>query len=124
MSLKALIWAKDQRGLASLEKLLLIVIADYYNDEQKRAWPGRKELSLSTGMSIRTISKHVGGLEGSGHLLVERWFNNDSGKNLSNRYYLPLFDPDSGRRCKSDKTVVANVHHDPKTGRISFTDDT
>lgn len=123
LSFDALIWAKNQTGLVPHEKLLLMMIADRYSDEQKRAWPGRQELSVQTGMSVRTISKHIGGLEQKGLITVERWFNNNTGKNLSNRYYLPKFDTKSGHKPQPNKPVFAEPFHDPITGRMTFVGD-
>ena len=122
MSIDAYKWAKQQNDLPALEKWLLVTIADFYNEEQKRAWPGREALARQTCMSVRSISRHIAGLEKAGLIIVERWYNNDNGKNLSNRYYLPKYDPESGRKCKPNRTVIAAVVHDPKSGRVSFDD--
>lgn len=122
MSVEAYKWAKEIAGLSPSEKWLLVSIADYYNDEQKRAWPARSELARRTGMSISTISRHILSLERKGLIVVERWFNNDTGKNLSNRYYLPKFDSKSGRTWAINKTVYAEPEIDPATGRTVFID--
>lgn len=122
LSLAAYKWAKEVDGLAGLEKWLLVTLADYYNDEQKRAWPGRAELARRTGMSIRTVTRQISSLETKGLILVERWFNNNTGKSLNNRYYLPKFDPASGSRISRDRTVYAEPERDPATGRTVFID--
>lgn len=122
MSIEAYKWAKEIVGLSPLEKWLLVTIADYYNDKEKRAWPARTELSRRTGMSVRSITRQISSLESKGWILVERWFNNNTGKNLNNRYYLPKFDSSSGTNVVRNVDVYAEVERDPISGKPVFID--
>lgn len=122
MSIEAYKWAKEVSGLTPHEKWLLVSISDYYNDKEKRAWPSRNELSKRTSMSVRTITRQLSSLESKGWILIERWFNNNTGKNLSNRYYLPKFDSESGNNVRPNSHIYAEVDRDPRSGKSRFTD--
>lgn len=105
MSIKAFRWAKDQRGLPSSEKFVLIMIADHYNDEWHRAWPSHATLGEETGLSVPTVKRAIRALASRGLLQVEAWQLNEGGGWLSNRYLLPQFDLRS--RIARDVPVLA-----------------
>lgn len=122
MSLEAYKWAKTVEGISHSEKLLLIMIADHYSDELKRAWPSRETLARECCMSMRTVTRGIKSLEERGLIRVQRWINNENGHNLSNRYSLPIFDPQWASQDKR-KFVHAQPFPDRITGKVSFIDD-
>ena len=121
MSLEAFKWAKSVRGLPALEKWLLVTIADFYNDEERKAYPGKSRLSDETGISVRHITRLLNSLEEKGLIRIQHWINNSTGENLSNRYFLPVYDPQGSARDTRDI-----VHAEPEKGhygKVTFIDD-
>jgi hypothetical protein len=69
MSWKATAWAKEttgHRGYAS--KLVLMVLADYHDDERGYAWPSQETLSRNCEMPLRTVRHALHQLEQSGFI--------------------------------------------------------
>lgn len=102
MSIEAYRWAKTwfvpSCGLTSNQRFVLLLIADYYNDSKKHAWPSIKTLSDLSGISVRSVTRCLRGLELEGLIETESWFNASTGRRTQNRYYLPLFDESSVKR--------------------------
>lgn len=112
MSFGATKWAKSLRNLTGTEKAVLLVIADYFNEEAKnenddtkylQAWPSRKTIANETGFSVRTVSRTINRLNRyvtsdteERLLIVQRWVDIDTGRHYSNHYFLPLYNPKSG----------------------------
>lgn len=69
MSSEALAWAKGCCGAGSVPQLILILMADWA-DHEDRAWPGIKKLAALTGRSERTIIRAIKRLEDAG--LIEK----------------------------------------------------
>lgn len=65
MSLKAMTCAFALRGVSASEKLLLIALANYA-DENMRCYPSHKRLAADTCLTDRTIRALLAGLEGRG----------------------------------------------------------
>lgn len=82
MSIKAVAFALEQSLGDSTAKLVLIGIADRYNDEYKYAWPSIEWLSVAADCSQRTVMRKVKKLEQMGYIDVERR------PNKGNRYKL------------------------------------
>lgn len=121
MSMGAFKWAKSVRGLPALEKWLLVTIADFYNEEDRKAYPGKSRLSDETGISVRHITRLLNSLEERGLIRIQHWINNSTGQNLRNRYFLPVYDPQGSAR---DTREV--VHAEPEKshyGKVTFIDD-
>ena len=69
LSWKATAWAKETRGhRGPSQKLLLMVLADYHDDERGYAWPSQKRLSNDCEMPIRTVKWCIAKLESDGFI--------------------------------------------------------
>jgi DNA-binding transcriptional MocR family regulator len=78
-----------------IEKLVLGAIVQMFNEKNLRAWPSQKRLSIMTGLSERTVGRAIEGLQAQGIVEVEPHIDAESGAQVTNRYYLPTFDPRS-----------------------------
>lgn len=73
MSWRATAWAKDTRGHRSPSmKLILMILADYYQDEEAAAWPSQARLSDDCEIPIRTIQRGLKQLEQAGFITTVR----------------------------------------------------
>lgn len=116
MSIEAYRWAKGWPFTQASQKFVLIALADYYNDAERRAWPSMETLCAFTCLSRATVARAVEALKAAGFVEVERWVDSDTNNNLTNRYYLPMFDPKS----TTDGTIVyANVYEDDEGKRVA-----
>ena len=94
MSLHASAWAKavthspEGEALTRSEKLVLMVISDYHNNESGYAWPSMPRLAREAIMSERHARTITQALEKKGLLRIERMRRED-GLNFNNRYFLP-----------------------------------
>ena len=69
MSWEATAWAKKTRGHKGLaSKVLLLVLADYHDDERGFAWPSQRRLADDCEMSIRTVKYALNWLEDAGFI--------------------------------------------------------
>ena len=68
MSIKAVSWALEQYVSDPVAKLVLIGIADRYNDERGYAWPSVAWLSKAASVSDRTVRRKLRLLEDQGFL--------------------------------------------------------
>jgi biotin operon repressor len=85
MSIKAVAWALEQKlGGDGIAKLVLIGMADRYNDEYGYAWPSIEWLAIAADCSQRTVMRKVQKLEEIGFVSVERRANK------GNRYTLNM----------------------------------
>lgn len=71
MSIKAIKWAIEQPIDSHGAKLLLVVIANYA-DENGRAWPGQKTLRHQVRATRKSIIRWISELERAGYLTTER----------------------------------------------------
>lgn len=104
MSNDAVNFVRGLSGLSAGEKFVLWIIADRYNEDEKCAFPGRKSIARDTNMSVRTVSRHLQTLKrwkfepnGLPLLVVQTRYVSGSEKNYTNKYFLPAYDPDSGK---------------------------
>ena len=67
MSVDALTWAKKQKCGAPAGKLLLMLLADYANEEGY-SYPRRERIADETELSLRTVYTWIGKLEDLGLL--------------------------------------------------------
>lgn len=72
MSWKATAWAKEVSGISRSEKLLLLVIADYYNEDEKAAWPSLASLATHALMSRRHVMRLLAKLEERGVVKLDK----------------------------------------------------
>lgn len=84
MSWKASGWAKGVSGISRSEKLLLLILADYYNDEAKAAWPSISTLATEALMSERHVQRLLDSLAAKGVIQISR----GGGRGHSSRYEL------------------------------------
>ena len=69
LSWKASGWAKGTRGHRSHgQKLVLMILADYYDDERGFAWPSQARLSEDCEMPLRTIQWALKQLQEGGYV--------------------------------------------------------
>lgn len=88
MSWRATSAAKGLRqGLTRSEKLLLLILADYHDDETDIAWPSFDTLAADSLMSRRTVIYVLQQLEHKGFLAVHKRRRQD-GRQDSNAYEL------------------------------------
>jgi len=93
VSVKAVQWAKTWMGdLTSSERLLLMLLADYYNDAKHYAWPSVPTLAQTMGVTERTVFRCLARLKKEGLIETEKRYR-ASGLRDSSAYYLPHFDP-------------------------------
>lgn len=88
MSVKAMSWAWDQKGLSEGEKLLLMALADHADDDGI-CWPGQKRLAEKVGCTDRTIRTRLTRMETEGLIRRERR-KTQSGFRSSDRIFLHL----------------------------------
>lgn len=86
MSLAMMTWAFAQRGLRPSEKVVLLALADYANDEGY-CFPGQVSIATKADLSERTVRDTLKRLEDAGLLeITER--RRDDGYRTSNGYRL------------------------------------
>ena len=85
MSTKALFWALEQR-IPTNPKMVLIMLADWYNEKESCAWPTIAELEVKTGLKRTAVKTSIRWLEERN--LVVRDANIRDGWQVANRYRL------------------------------------
>jgi hypothetical protein len=78
MSIKAVSWALEYKLNDPIAKLVLIGIADKYNDERGFAWPSVSWLATAASCSDRTVRRKLKDLERLGLLAIDHRFNDTS----------------------------------------------
>ena len=71
MSAKLVGWALEQEGLEPQEKLLLVILADHFNDKEGAAWAGQARIAKMMGVSDRQVRRLQVSLVSKGLLNVE-----------------------------------------------------
>ena len=71
-------------SLPATQKLVLIVLADFYNEESGKAWPSQDTLCTVTGLSLRSINRVIRELKRKGHIKV--WKERSAGQYPHNAY--------------------------------------
>ncbi|QZY52715.1 helix-turn-helix domain-containing protein [Leucobacter tenebrionis] len=118
MSMGAYRWALGWVDLKSSDKFVLVMIADHYNDEAHRSWPSIKRLAMETQLSERTVIRSIKFLAEHEVIEIEPWVHADTGKSLTNRYCLPMYDKKS--RAAKNLPVRAWADFDPVDGKITY----
>jgi transcription initiation factor IIE alpha subunit len=84
MSFKILGHVIHNVSLPATQKLVLIVLADFYNEESGKAWPSQDTLCTVTGLSLRSINRAIRELKRKGHIKV--WKERSAGQYPHNAY--------------------------------------
>jgi DNA-binding transcriptional regulator LsrR (DeoR family) len=71
LSAKLVGWALEQEGLEPQEKLLLVILADHFNDKEGAAWAGQARIAKMMGVSDRQVRRLQVSLVDKGLLNVE-----------------------------------------------------
>lgn len=108
MSVSAMKWAFDQKGVTSTEKLVLLALADHA-DDAGRCWPSVARMEEMTALSERSIRKAIQTLEEKGALSTDRGV----GRGNSSKYILKL---DSSVDASTPQKVQ-DSHLLPDTGK-------
>ena len=78
MSFKILGHVIHNVSLLPTQKLVLIVLADFYNEESGKAWPSQDTLCMLTGLSRATLNRALKELKDKGHITI--WKERTSGQ--------------------------------------------
>lgn len=109
MSFDAMAWAAKQTCKNSLTKLVLLMLANY-SDENDSTYPSYKHLSLLCECNERSIMRAIKSLEQSDLISVQKRFT-DTGKQTSNRFILKIH--------RGDKLYTQRVTNNaPNTIRV------
>jgi hypothetical protein len=84
----ATVWWALKQELPVHPKMVLIMLANYTNDEKGYAWPTYAQLSKLCGMPESTCRKYVQWLVDRGLIIKEKHVY--AGRQRANRYYLPV----------------------------------
>jgi hypothetical protein len=63
------VWRTD---LATIEKMVLLVIADHASDDGTEAWPSQATIAAKASVSIRTVQRAVNSLVENGYLWMQK----------------------------------------------------
>jgi hypothetical protein len=112
MSWKATGYVKTLDGMTRSEKLILLIISDYYNEEHGRAWPSVSRLATDAMLTQRQTYRLLESLQRKGFLEIQ---HAGPGRR-SNQYRFPgLVDPHPSQNDtpvmgdRSDLTSHTNV---------------
>jgi ABC-type oligopeptide transport system ATPase subunit len=86
MSVKALTWAFEQ-PLAGNMKVVLLCLADHFNDKEEQCWPSINRLVERSCVSKSTVLRCLTSLEETGYIVVENRVR-ENGSKTSNWYRL------------------------------------
>ena len=111
MSFNAISWAVRQNTGDSGSKLVLIMIANYSDDED-RSYPSQEHIGLICHMSRRTVIRHIKKLNKKGFIIIEKISN---GLKINNRYILKR-----GGTPKVTKTAKASDKKSQNTNINTF----
>ena len=87
-------------GLTRSEKLVLLILADYYNEEDGRCDPSLKRLADEGLLSTRQTIRLLDGLEAKGFLIIVQ--RREDGHQASNQYDLICLKYAFQRRLQGD----------------------
>ncbi|MCG3267765.1 helix-turn-helix domain-containing protein [Yoonia sp. I 8.24] len=88
MSIEAVRWAFDQRGLKPAAKLVLVFLADCHNRHSKRCDPSQALLASECEMSRASVNVHLKALEDDGFIRRIQRSNAKTKKQKSTLYVL------------------------------------
>lgn len=108
MSFYAMAWALKQPVRTASQKLVLIALADAFNERDGYAWPSYALLSEQTCMSRSTIIRTIQDLEVDG-LVVTQNCQTEAGRNTSKAYFLPGYSEIQGDLRGVNMTPLRSV---------------
>jgi hypothetical protein len=117
MSFEAMAWAAKQSCKNSLTKLVLLMLANY-SDENDSTYPSYKHLSVLCECNERSIMRAIKSLHEDSLISVEKRFT-DTGKQTSNRFILNVFRGDriDTQRVTNNTLNTIRVIQEDKTKR-------
>lgn len=112
--------------LPTIEKMVLLVIADHASDDGSEAWPSQATIALKASISIRTVQRSVNSLVSKGYL----WMQKGAGGSATcrddrrpHKYTIRLDklrgDSVTTRRERGDSESDNGATTTPSTGRLS-----
>lgn len=115
-----------QTKLPTIEKMVLLVIADHANDEGTEAWPSQATMARKASLSIRTIQRAVNSLVKTKFLSVEKHGGGSANcrdDRRPHRYTINLKmlrgDQATTRIVRGDADNLDDTTFAPSTGRLS-----
>jgi len=84
MSFDAIAWAVKQKTGDAGSKLVLLMVANY-SDDENRSYPSQDHLALICHMSRRTVVRHIKTLHKKNFIIIHKISN---GLKINNRYVL------------------------------------
>jgi hypothetical protein len=111
MSAKLVGWALEQEGLDIQEKLLLVVLADHFNDQEGAAWPSQERIAKIMNVSDRQVRRIQVELINKGYLEV----TNRHGQSNIYRMLVPDIDVRQPRTSMSYTPDTAVLHNSYRT---------
>lgn len=87
MSVLAITWAWQQKGINPTDKLVLVALADH-SDDKGTCWPGMESIAEKTGLTRRTVINSISRLEETG--IVKKQQRTANGFKISNVYTLSI----------------------------------
>jgi hypothetical protein len=113
-------------SLPTVEKMVLLVIADHANDEGTEAWPSQATIAKKASISIRTVQRAVNHLVEQGYLRMERHGGGSANcreDRRPHRYTIRLSalrgDSQTTRKVRGDFDDLNGATFAPDTGRLS-----
>lgn len=89
MSFQAVSWAWELNGLTATQKLVLMGLASYADEDEATCFPGQKTLAKRANVSVRTVQRALKELEILGAISRARRFRED-GSRTSDGYKVHL----------------------------------
>jgi hypothetical protein len=117
------VWRTD---LPTVEKMVLLVIADHANDEGTEAWPSQATIAKKASVSIRTVQRAVNNLCKEGYLRMEKHKGGSATcreDRRPHRYTIRILklrgDKETTRKLRGDSQDIDGATLTPDTGRLS-----
>jgi DNA-binding transcriptional regulator YhcF (GntR family) len=116
-------WRTD---LPTVEKMVLLVIADHASDDGTEAWPSQATIAAKASISIRTVQRAVNSLVAAGYLWMEKGAGGSANcreDRRPHRYTINIKrlrgDIESTREERGDIEAINEATLAPTTGRQS-----
>ncbi len=81
MSAQATFYVSHMRNIPGSKKLVLLALADYYNNEKDAAWPSHSTLAEWCGITDRTVRTQLKALQEDGFIVREPRYKEDGSRN-------------------------------------------
>ena len=116
-------WRTD---LPTVEKMVLLVIADHASDDGTEAWPSQATIAAKASISIRTVQRAVHSLVNAGYLWMEKGAGGSANcreDRRPHRYTINIKrlrgDTESTREERGDIEAINGATLATPTGRLS-----